>query len=214
MTSSQGKTYDNYDLGLTKATSIGDFVWEDVNANGIQDNGEVGISGVKLTLSGTSDLGVSVLEMTTTDSQGKFSFDNIFMGNYTITIDMPQDYAPTIVMAGNSNNDSNLPEKLNFFSFYFSALTADLSMDIGLVKFASIGDLVWEDLNCNGIRESGEPGVSGTTIKISGINIYSENITKEVISQLPMDIIYLTNWFPENTIFLLSHLVDLNLFKA
>jgi uncharacterized repeat protein (TIGR01451 family) len=36
------------------AVTVGDFVWNDVNANGLQDTGEAGIPGVTLTLTGTS----------------------------------------------------------------------------------------------------------------------------------------------------------------
>ena len=45
-----GQNISNIDAGLSKNSSIPqDFVWEDDNANGIQDTGENGISGVELT---------------------------------------------------------------------------------------------------------------------------------------------------------------------
>ncbi|MBK7608862.1 MAG: hypothetical protein IPI18_17550 [Saprospiraceae bacterium] len=40
------------DLGLYAPAAIGNFVWHDLNANGIQDPGEPGISGVSVSLSG------------------------------------------------------------------------------------------------------------------------------------------------------------------
>ena len=42
------------DFGYYKPVTIGDFVWNDTNGNGIQDAGEPGISGVTVTLSGTN----------------------------------------------------------------------------------------------------------------------------------------------------------------
>jgi hypothetical protein len=33
----------SWDAGLVKLASLGDRVWEDTNANGVQDDGEVGI---------------------------------------------------------------------------------------------------------------------------------------------------------------------------
>src|SRR4051812_33965544 len=40
-------------LAVAPPVTIGDFVWNDVNANGVQDSGEPGIPGVTLTLTGT-----------------------------------------------------------------------------------------------------------------------------------------------------------------
>ncbi|MDB5311193.1 MAG: conserved repeat domain protein, partial [Gemmataceae bacterium] len=49
---------------------IGDFVWADANANGVQDAGEAGIQGVKLTLTGTTGAGAGVTDTATTDAAG------------------------------------------------------------------------------------------------------------------------------------------------
>src|SRR5206468_1999108 len=40
-----GQYNDTVDAGAYRTASIGDFVWEDTNANGKQDGGEPGISG-------------------------------------------------------------------------------------------------------------------------------------------------------------------------
>lgn len=43
----------------------------------------------------------------------------------------------------------------------------DLTIDAGLVlPRASIGDRVWEDLNYNGIQDTGEAGIAGVTVKL------------------------------------------------
>src|SRR5262249_46793438 len=46
--------------------TLGNLVWNDANANGIQDN-ENGIAGVALTLTGTDSNGVAVVDHATTD---------------------------------------------------------------------------------------------------------------------------------------------------
>ena len=38
------------DAGLYRPASLGDYVWEDLNGNGQQDNGEPGIDGVTVRL--------------------------------------------------------------------------------------------------------------------------------------------------------------------
>lgn len=66
-----------YDSG-TDAGTAGNFVWNDVNYNGIQDPGEVGIQGVTVSLIGNYQSGASVvLRTTTTDVNGIYSFANL-----------------------------------------------------------------------------------------------------------------------------------------
>ena len=68
----------NIDAGITfQNSSIGDFVWEDANANGIQDAGENGIAGVEMTLSGTSGNGQAVSMNVVTDNNGYYAFNNV-----------------------------------------------------------------------------------------------------------------------------------------
>ncbi|MBK9151777.1 MAG: hypothetical protein IPM26_12630 [Saprospiraceae bacterium] len=48
------------DAGYYRPATIGDFVWDDKNANGVQDAGEPGIPGLTVTLSGTAGDGTPV----------------------------------------------------------------------------------------------------------------------------------------------------------
>lgn len=60
--------------------TIGDFVWEDLNANGIQDPGEPGIQGVTVNLVGPGCDGVcntqddAVVDTVVTDEEGYYLF--------------------------------------------------------------------------------------------------------------------------------------------
>src|SRR5205085_530851 len=74
------------DFGYYKRITIGDFVWNDTNANGIQNSGEAGIKGVTLTLTGTNGSGGAVTDHATTDVNGKYLFTEA-PGTYTVTVD-------------------------------------------------------------------------------------------------------------------------------
>src|SRR5439155_405660 len=74
------------DFGYYLKVSIGDFVWNDINANGIQDAGEAGINGVTLTLTGTDGSGNSVTDHKTTSGNGGYLFKEV-PGTYTVTVD-------------------------------------------------------------------------------------------------------------------------------
>lgn len=68
-------------------SSIGDFVWEDLNANGVQDAGEPGVAGFPVSLVGEDLDGNPVSHTTTTDADGKYSFPDLASGTYTVTFD-------------------------------------------------------------------------------------------------------------------------------
>jgi hypothetical protein len=68
------------------ASSIGDLVWEDRNLNGIQDEGEPPIAGFEVTLDGTDTDGNPVGPLTTvTDAEGRYRFEGLQSGDYTVT---------------------------------------------------------------------------------------------------------------------------------
>ena len=47
---SAGENETSFDAGLFQLAEISDFVWEDVNGNGVQDVGEAGIENVTVNL--------------------------------------------------------------------------------------------------------------------------------------------------------------------
>ncbi len=62
---------------------VGNLVWHDTNANGIAEDGESGIPGVKVVLYAAdgTELAVAI-----TDSEGKYSFENLVAGDYYVGI--------------------------------------------------------------------------------------------------------------------------------
>ncbi len=67
----------------TGSGSIGDFVWLDLNEDGIQDSGEPGIDGIVVQL--TNDTGST--SITTTGLGGHYQFSDLPAGVYTVTLD-------------------------------------------------------------------------------------------------------------------------------
>ncbi|MEZ4910063.1 MAG: SdrD B-like domain-containing protein [Saprospiraceae bacterium] len=160
------QSVSNIDAGLYRNASIGDFVWEDSNANGIQDTGETGISNVTLTLTGNDGAGNAVTLSTTTDTNGAYAFDNLAPGNYTVTLSVPNGYNLSLPNNGNDDTDSD-----------FIGITVNVTLvsnqsvsniDAGLYRNASIGDFIWEDSNANGIQDTGETGISNVTLTLTG----------------------------------------------
>ena len=83
-----GDDVDTADFGYYTPASIGDYVWEDLDGNGLQDDGPagtVGLESVTLTLTGTTAAGAITPVSVDTDSDGGYSFDNLVPGTYTVT---------------------------------------------------------------------------------------------------------------------------------
>jgi len=75
-------------------------VFVDANNDGIADEGEVGISDVIVTLTGTDNDGNTVNRATVTNELGQYSFDTLTPGEYTLTETHPVDYLDGIDSAG------------------------------------------------------------------------------------------------------------------
>jgi fimbrial isopeptide formation D2 family protein/uncharacterized repeat protein (TIGR01451 family) len=157
-----GETDLTYDLGIWQPASLGDFVWHDTNLNGIQDAGEAPVAGVTVTLSDAS----GTVATATTDAAGKYLFPNLVPGDYTVTFsNLPSGYVVTKTGAGtNTTVDSNglVSTKANL-----AAGENDLTYDLGIYRPGSIGDFVWNDLDHDGIQDSGETGVPGVTVTLT-----------------------------------------------
>ena len=160
-----GENNMTIDAGLYKSTLIGDYVWNDKNANGVQDIGENGISGVTVNLYNNAN---SKVATDVTDANGNYDFTNILPGTYTIEIVKPSGYVNSLKRQGSDEAvDSNInPATSKSDSFTILSGGSDLTIDAGLYKKAIIGDFIWDDLNANGIQDTGEIGIPGVTVKL------------------------------------------------
>ena len=80
-------------ITLEQLGCIGDRVWEDLDRDGCQEPGEIGIGGIMVTLTGTDVNGNAVNMTTETLANGYYLFEDLAEGNYTVHFDLPADYA-------------------------------------------------------------------------------------------------------------------------
>ena len=139
------------DFGLVAPATIGDRVWNDVNANGT-DDGEPGIGGVTVILKDAD--GVEVAR-TTTDANGNYRFTGLIPGAYTVSIEVPSGYAAATtsmsVTVGEGEENLNVDFPLTLIPAPTPAATvakvlartgSDASVLGGMAAMAAIGGIL------------------------------------------------------------------------
>ncbi len=184
-----GDTNLSVDAGIyiptTAKASLGNRVWLDVDADGIQDANEVGVAGVTVTL--YSDAGV-VVGTTITDANGEYKFSNLTPGTYYVGFTNPVGYVlSNNIQGGDINIDSN-PNPITGLTSTVTLVAGEnnTSLDAGIhaqsSTSASLGNYVWNDVNNNGVQDANEAGVAGVTVTLyaaDGVTVIATTITDE-----------------------------------
>ncbi|MEZ4617050.1 MAG: SdrD B-like domain-containing protein [Caldilineaceae bacterium] len=145
--------------GYVLLASIGDFVWLDLNGDGVQDANEPGLAGVELELSGPGSTQSAI-----TGPNGYYTFDDLVPGTYTISVivgSLPADVTQTF--DPDSTVDHQHTVTIASDGHYEDA-------DFGYQGSASIGDLVWLDSNGDGNHQLLEVGIPGVVITLTLAN--------------------------------------------
>lgn len=160
-------------LFLDTSSGVGDFVWEDLNGNGLQDENEAGLNGIDIDLfdaSGTFIRSTTSGEHPQTGEPGYYLFDALAAGNYYLAVDIPVGLYSTDPTAGSDDTlDSDIDESNGPATSYTFTLTLEdtlTTIDIGLYALGVIGDFVWDDGNSNGVQDSEEAGVNDVLVEL------------------------------------------------
>ena len=156
-------------------------VFDDLNANGLQDEGEPGIAGVELKLvyKGKGDVedmknGGNAHQVLTTDKSGQVVFTKLPLGSYlrVFVVKAPYGSVPTKRDANghgwddNDDKDSDLLKTGVTNWFIPKAGPLRSSIDLGYITPGSSTVRVWDDQNSNGIQDEGEPGIPGVELRL------------------------------------------------
>ncbi len=136
--------------------TIGNRVWLDANANGIQDDGESGVEGITVRLFTTT---VSdPIAVMTTDAQGFYSFPDFSIHeSYFLEFVAPVGFAFTRQAAGaNEDLDNDVDIDTGRTSVFTLTLGLNNQWDAGLVELGSLSGIVWRDMNGDGARGANE----------------------------------------------------------
>lgn len=130
--------------------------FSDLNGNGVRDAGEPGLAGVNITRTGSINDPAGALLSVVTDASGNFSFTVPF-GVFTLSETVPTGFAQTAPPA-----PGTIPATINFAQ---RSVTGLLFGNRPLVTTGTVSGTKFNDVNGNGVRDAGEPGLSGVTIR-------------------------------------------------
>lgn len=181
------------DFGYRGTATLGDRVWYDQDADGVQDAAspsEPGISGVTVTLiwggqdGNVATAGDNLTLTTTTGANGVYGFINLASGAYRV-----------------STTPGTLPNGLTVQTFDLDGLgtanQADTTLalaqnrtdvDFGYRGTATLGDRVWYDQDGDGVQDANEPGISGVTLDLiwggqdGNLATTADNLTLSVVT--------------------------------
>ncbi len=141
--------------GDCNGSPVGNRIWNDLDGDGVDDAGEPGLEGLTVEL---LDAGSSVIDTTTTDSNGNYSFQVTSTGNYTVRVTPPTGASVTYDLDGGTAHEVD-----------FSVVTVGelhLDKDFGYDFAGSVAGVVFEDRNANGVVDVGESTFSGLTVQL------------------------------------------------
>jgi fimbrial isopeptide formation D2 family protein len=165
--------------------SLGDYVWIDMNKNGLQDeSASMGLNGVKVYLYGAGldnligggdDI---LLDSTFTGNNfsgnpGYYKFIELASGNYFVKFQTSYEQfllTPTFnqAMQTNGNNDADATGTSGLVTIDANGTGLDKdnpTIDAGYYPIGSLGNYVWRDLNANGLQnEPVNKGINGKTV--------------------------------------------------
>lgn len=151
--------------------ALGNFVWNDLNGDGVQTAGEPGVAGITVTL--YNNVGTAIAT-TSTDANGAYLFTNLTPGNYTVGFgNLPAGFSFTTQDNGGNDaidSDAN-PATGRTGTAVVTGGATNTTVDAGIRQgvpsgLGSLGNRVWYDMNNNGLQDAGELGVAGVTVTL------------------------------------------------
>jgi hypothetical protein len=180
-----GQNGINYNFSNVKPVTISGLVYNDINGTGVYGSGDVGISGVKLTLSGTNNLGVSVTATTTTATDGTYSFSTdsngkkLAPGTYQVTETQPSGYLPGQANVGtvNGTSDGKVVSRTQLGSIAMLEGQSGINYNFGQVVPVGVSGYVYVDNNGDRVKDNGETGDGqADVIQLTGTDIYGNSV--------------------------------------
>lgn len=157
----QGQTGVNYNFGELRPASLAGRVHLDANGNCTYDPGEQLLSGVTIRLLDSSGREVA---RTQTDSEGRYKFEGLPPGTYTVVETQPEGYFSGTAKPGSAGGVKESPDRIGNIVLGSGEVAVDY--DFCEKPPAEISGYVYVDQNINQQRDPGEAPIAGVRIDL------------------------------------------------
>lgn len=154
-------------VGLLPMATVRGTVWNDQNADGVWQEGEPGIPGIRLTLKGGKD---KTLIEAYTDENGVYEFRQVKKGNYELTCYVPDEYVFTVKAKGDVKQLSRMTtekERAGVDTISLERGEVHADHNIGMMEGAIIEGVCFLDANCNGYYDEGDQPLPGVELRLA-----------------------------------------------
>ncbi len=160
-----GEVDDNNDFGNYQYATKSGVKFHDLNANGIKNNGEPLLWGWTITLEGKDGFGNTISKSTTTDANGKYTF-SVPPGTYKVCEAQVANWYQSLPAGGLCYNITLISQQV------------DDDNNFGNYQYATKSGVKFHDLNGDGIKDAGEPGLANWTITLEGKDGWAMPVSK------------------------------------
>ena len=163
------------EFGYFKPSALAGTAWFDSSGNGLVDPNEPGMEGITVTLQ--TGAGSTLVTPVRTDIAGTYVIPNVLPNvatgapeDYRLCFSITADFtytARTGATTTDNNSDANVTTGCTDPFQVVASNTVITTTDVGYRGRYTIGDLVWSDINSDGIQDPTENGVAGAVVTLA-----------------------------------------------
>ncbi|MBC7253606.1 MAG: hypothetical protein H5T72_06540 [Actinobacteria bacterium] len=133
-----------------RPASVTGYKWLDENGDGVHQETEPPLKGVRITLRSEEANEEAELLETLTGEDGRFEFLDLYEGTYRLEEEVPTGYYATSPASVDLELQPGQVERVDFLN----------------ARLAAVGGYKWLDLDGDGVADETEPGLAGVTINL------------------------------------------------
>ena len=141
-------------FGVFGAAALSGVTYDDTNVNGLRDPGEPTLAGLPVDLFVATAGGLVPVASSQSDGNGVYTFNGVYakVGASTFLVRLGGR-----ANTGQSSNDPTVTPV---------SRSVNAGLDVGVARAITVSGNAFEDLNGNGARDGGEPGLAGGLVSL------------------------------------------------
>ena len=160
---SMGESIAGVNAGILPSSTLKGAFFDDLNDNGLQDEGELGMANVIVRLY-SQDAEIDLTTKVT--PEGEYFFDGVMPGKYTLTYQLPTHTELAKVMKDGNTLEGQGQETITQ-PFDIKMGTANERPLVGAVTLGTFEGRFFYDSNANGMADAGEEAMAGAVVTLS-----------------------------------------------